>query len=97
MLYFFIFGLSFLAGCDKHDAYEKGYESAWQDEEEPGFFASEEEKEGYADGLDDAWMYDEGFYDGKKKNPVKYYNKYLPECYKNEDYMDGYRDGKKYR
>ena len=65
---------------------DKGYEAAWEEEEAPSKWASKEEREGYAQGADDAWMYDEGYCDGVNKKRPKY----------SQDpfYMDGFKDGK---
>ena len=48
-----------------------------------------QQRDGYQDGLDDADMYDEGYYDGKNKHKPKYFN--------DSFYMDGFKDGKKQR
>jgi hypothetical protein len=84
----FLLTLLLLSGCtDK--SYEKGYEAAWQYEEEPDYWASQEEKDGYVSGSWDSDMYDEGFDDGLNKKRPKYI--------KDEFYMDGYKDGKNSR
>jgi len=79
-------GLCF-SGCDtdRYD-YDEGYEAAWNEENPPSRFATDEYRVGYQQGLMDAAMYDEGYYDGYEKNRPKY-----P---KDPDYMDGYYDRK---
>jgi hypothetical protein len=67
--------------------YDKGYESAWDDEKAPSRFSSKEYHEGYQQGLEDAAAYDDGYYDG--------YNNKRPRFPKDIDYMDGYKDGKR--
>jgi hypothetical protein len=81
----------FLFSCDsshqRADRYNKGYEAAWEGEDAPSsFWTSKEEKEGYEDGLDDAWTYDTGYYDGYEGKRPQYFNDPL--------YMDAYKDGK---
>lgn len=79
----------FLSSCRDSEQcnYDKGYEAAWDGENEPSsFWASKKEKEGYEQGLDDIWMYDEGYYDGIKGQKLKYLN--------DPFYMDGFKDGK---
>ena len=67
--------------CDKY------YDAAWDGEKEPSSWASQKQKEAYQQGLDDANMYDDGFFDGRNGNkPI-----YTKDSY----YMDGYKDGKK--
>lgn len=85
-----IIGL-FITGCDSNSGYEydNGYESAWNEEKAPTRWSSKEYKEGYEQGLQDAAMYDEGYYDGYNKKKCAYPN--------DPDYMDGYKDGKKRR
>ena len=87
-LLLFIFGLTVVSCGDgnRYD-YDKGYESAWNDEKAPSRFSSKECREGYQQGLADAAAYDDGYYDG--------YNKKHPRFPKDIDYMDGYNDGKK--
>jgi hypothetical protein len=80
-----------LPGCDQfsqYNAYDRGYDAAWDEEELP-FYASQQEKTGYEEGLDDAWMYDEGYYDGMNDKKPKYCD--------DQFYMDGYKDGKKWK
>lgn len=82
----------FLFSCDgsgqRAERYDKGYESAWEEEEAPSsLWTCEEEKEGYEAGLQDSWIYDSGYYDGYEGKRPKYFNDQL--------YMDAYRDGKK--
>lgn len=82
-------GLYYFFGCSetKHQKYDKGYESGWEQEGNPSKWSTKEEKQGYEDGLDDAWAYDSGYDDA--------YNGKGP-AYKNDAfYMDGYREGKK--
>lgn len=72
---------------DKEGLFNKGYEAAWEDEERPSsLFTTQEEIDGYEEGVDDAWMYDEGYEDGYEGKKPKYFN--------DEFYMDGYKDGK---
>ena len=81
-----------LAGCDSDQSgsnYDNGYEAAWNEEGEPSMFSCNGYREGYQQGLIDAAMYDEGYYDG--------YNKNRPKYPKDPDYMDGYKDGKNRR
>lgn len=84
-----ICGLLLLSGCNKDDQYEKAYQSAWEDEGEPDWWASEEAKAGYNQGLDDSWMYYEGYSDALDHKK--------PEYVENKFYMEGYQDGKKFR
>jgi len=84
-----LMSLMLLAGCQKYSNYDKGYEAAWEEENEPSLWASAEEKEGYEDGVDDSDMYDEGYYAGS--------NRKKPEHINDQFYMEGYNDGKKYR
>jgi len=81
--------LLMLFGCqDKHSDYDKGYEAAWEEDNAPSsYWTSKEEKQGYEDGLDDAWTYDEGYYDGYEGKRPRYFNDPL--------YMDAYKDGSK--
>jgi len=78
-------------GCNdrsKYKSYDKGYEAAWEGEEAPSsYWASNDEKEGFEQGANDAWMYDEGYYDGTNEKRPKYFN--------DPFYMDGYKDGEK--
>ncbi len=93
MKYFFYFALVaiglYMFGCEdnKRSNYDKGYEAAWEEEEPSSFWASKEEKEGYEDGLDDAWTYDTGYDDGYEERRPQYFNDAL--------YMEAYKDGKK--
>ena len=82
------FGVS---SCGNNSGYEydNGYEAAWNEDGEPTMFSSKDYREGYQQGLEDADVYDEGYYDGYNKKKSKY-----P---KDHDYMDGYKDGKKDR
>lgn len=80
-----------LTGCDGNSGYDydSGYESAWEEGSAPTRFSSQQYRDGYEQGLQDAAMYDEGYYDGYNKKRCAYPN--------DPDYMDGYRDGKKRR
>jgi len=70
--------------------YDKGYDAAWEGEDEPSsFWSTQSEQEGYEQGQEDAWLYDEGFYDGLNKKKPKHLN--------DSFYMDGFKDGKKDR
>lgn len=96
MKYLFYFAIAaiglYMFGCDdsrKYENYDKGYEAAWEEDDEPSSWASKEEKEGYENGLDDAWAYNTGYDDGYDDKRPKYFNDPL--------YMDGYKDGKKDR
>jgi hypothetical protein len=86
---FLLLLMSFLlASCgDEQSQYDKGYDAAWEDEEEPSsIWDSQQKKDGYEDGLYDSDMYDDGYQDGiDNKSP-----KYLEDSF----YMDGYKDGK---
>ena len=75
-------------GCDdsKRKNYDKGYEAGWEGGRTPSPWASKEEKEGYEDGLEDAWIYDIGYDDGFEERKPQYFNDAL--------YMDAYKDGK---
>lgn len=89
---FYILALGLgIASCNdnrKWKDYDKGYEAAWEGEKAPtSLWASKEEKEGYANGLDDVWAYDVGYDDG--------YNGRRPQYFKDRLYMDAYTDGKK--
>jgi hypothetical protein len=92
-LFLLIFGLCLISCNDKRNKwqnYDKGYEAGWEGGKSPSStWISKEEKEGYEQGLDDAWMYDEGYYDGANKKKPKYFQ--------NPFYMDGYKYGKKYK
>lgn len=91
-LYFSLLAIGiFFFGCENDRKYDfdKGYEAAWNEENEPTRFSSQEYIDGYEQGLDDAAMYDEGYYDG--------YNKKVARYPKDFDYMDGYKDGCKRR
>lgn len=82
-----LFGLCACSATDE-DKYTKGYEAAWEGEDAPSStWTSKEEKEGYAQGLEDAEMYDEGYDDG--------YGGKRPKYSKDPFYMDGFKDGKK--
>lgn len=72
---------------DAHHPYDKGYEAAWEGEKAPHPWSSQEEKEGYEDGMSDSDMWDEGYDDGIERKRPKYFNHY--------DYMEGYKEGKK--
>lgn len=96
--YFSTFCLAYIGwlGCclvscnDNSSQYEKGYESAWNGEKEPSsIWTSRVKREGYQQGVEDAGMYDEGYYDGKKGS--------RPTYFRDAYYMEGYRDGKKQR
>lgn len=77
-----------LMGCDRASQYDRAYDAAWEGEGTPSsFWSSQEERDGYEQGLDDADMYDEGYEDGKNKRKPKYKD--------DVDYMDGYKDGTK--
>ncbi|WP_141565555.1 hypothetical protein [Anaplasma marginale] len=67
--------------------YDCGYEAAWEGEKAPTWFSSQEYRYGYEQGLQDADMYDQGYFDGSKGK--------APKFPKDVDYMDGYKDGKK--
>ena len=67
-------------------SYDSGYEKGWLNEKLSAW-ASQKEKDGYEDGANDTWMYDQGFEDSKRNNKPKYPNDF--------DYMDGYTDGKR--
>ncbi|MCK4651203.1 hypothetical protein KAT08_03470 [Candidatus Babeliales bacterium] len=86
-LFYFIIIVGFLLlfNSNDKDQYDKGYETAWQDKE-PSVWANKQEKNGYYDGLDDSWMYDEGYDDGLHKKSKRYPN--------NSFYIEGYKDGK---
>lgn len=72
----------------KQHHYDKGYEAAGEGEKAlSSFWASKEEKEGYENGLDDAWTYDIGYNDGHEGKRPQYFNDTL--------YMDAYKTGKK--
>lgn len=78
-------GLS-LMGCDSSNQYDKGYQAAWEGEQEPtSFWSNSKFKEGYEQGINDAYMYDEGYFDG--------INGHKPKYKKDPDYMDGFKDG----
>jgi hypothetical protein len=85
---FFSAGIvAFGCGNSGWQNYDKGYEAAWEGEEEPSsFWTSKEEKEGYEQGLNDVWTYDMGYGDGYDEKRPKYFN--------NPFYVDGYKDGK---
>ncbi len=85
----FVFVL--VTGCDSNNQYDydNGYESAWNEEGEPSRFSSQNYREGYEQGQQDAAVYDDGYYDG--------YNRKKPEYLNDIDYMDGYKDAKKRR
>jgi hypothetical protein len=80
-----------LTACNNDtNQYDSGYEAAWNGEKEPSsIWSTKKQRNGYQDGLEDADMYDEGYYDGKNKHKPKYFN--------NAFYMDGFKDGKKQR
>jgi len=81
-----VLGFWMFACEDKAVSYDKGYEAAWEGENEPSFWASKTEKEGYEDGLDDTSTYDTGYYDGYDEKRPQYFNDSL--------YMAAYKDGK---
>ncbi len=81
-----IIALNFLYKASQ--TYDDGYRAAWNGQG-IGNFANTEQMRGYQQGLDDVWMYDEGYDDGKNNKRAK--------DPKNEDYMEGYQDAKKYR
>ena len=81
-----LFCLVSTVGCNKAEKYDKGYEAAWEEEEEPSVWASKEEKEGYQDGIEDVETYEDGYADG--------YDKAKPELLDDDLYMDGYKEGK---
>lgn len=78
-----------LVSCNNDSSqYEKGYESAWNGEKKAAsIWTSKIEQEGYQQSIEDANMYDEGYYDGKNGNS--------PVYFRDGFYMEGYRDGKK--
>lgn len=80
-----------LYGCDGSNSYDynTGYEAAWNEDNQPNIFSSKKYIDGYQQGLEDAAMYDDGFYDGYNKKKARY-----P---KDQDYMDGFKDGNKNR
>lgn len=79
----------FLFSCNNENAYDKGYENAWEEEDEPSRWASKEAKQGYEDGLMDSDSYHEGYDDALD------YKK--PEFTDDDLYMEGYSDGKEER
>ena len=78
-------GLSFF-GCDNENHYDKWYEAAWDEDSAPPSWASKDAKAGYEEGLDDAWLYDTGYYDGYEGRRPQYFN----DAY----YTNGHQDGK---
>lgn len=85
-----LFALGLSACSNDANHYNTGYKAAWNGEEKPSsVWSTKQQIDGYQDGLDDADMYDEGYYDGKNKNKPKYFNDLF--------YMDGFKDGKKQR
>ncbi len=76
----------FFGGNNKRENYDKGYETAWEQESAPSRWANKEEKRGYEAGLDDAWTYNTGYDDGYEGRKPLYFNDSL--------YMDAYKDGK---
>lgn len=77
----------YLSSCNNsEDQYQNGYEAAW-DGITPSSWSNNKFREGYEQGLDDAYIYDEGYFDGK--------NGKRPRYFKDPDYMDGYKDGKR--
>lgn len=80
-----------LVGCNSNSGcdYDNGYESAWEGVSAPTRFSSQQYRDGYEQGLQDAAMYDAGYYDGYNKEKCAY-----P---RDPDYMDGYTVGKKRR
>jgi len=87
----FLFSLFLLTSCDDNSRYDYdyGYEAAWDGEKEPSRFSSQQYRDGYEQGMQDAAMYDDGYYDGYNKKKCAY-----P---KDPDYMDGFKDGCKRR
>ncbi len=82
-----LFGLMHI-GCASGNQYDNGYEAAWEGKNKPSsFWASDDEKEGYEQGQNDAWLYDEGYYDGANDKRPKHPN--------DPSYMDGFKDGKR--
>lgn len=92
-LYSSLIALGIYLFCDndnKRGNYDKGYAAAWEGEDAPtSFWISKEEKDGYEDGLDDAWTYDVGYEDGYEKRRPQFFNDVL--------YMDAYKHGKEDR
>ena len=80
-----------LCSCGNDDRYDydKGYEAAWNGENEPGYLSSKKYGAGYQQGIEDAAAYDDGYYDGYNKKKARYPN--------DPDYMDGFKDGCKSR
>ncbi|MEG0287048.1 MAG: hypothetical protein RSB82_04895 [Victivallaceae bacterium] len=80
-----------LTACNNDtNQYDSGYEAAWDGKKEPSsIWSTKNQRNGYQDGIADAHMYDEGYYDGKNKHKPKYFNDVF--------YMDGFKDGKKQR
>ena len=78
-------GLGFF-GSDGGDQYDQGYESAWEGDDEPSSWTSRELREGYEDGLNDADLYNDGYYDGANNHGPKY----LDDPF----YMEGFKEGK---
>lgn len=75
-----LFGLNSSSG-----SYDDGYESAWEEDDEPPSHASSDFREGYEDGLHDRNEYDDGYYDAKyDRSPSDWYD---------PSYRDGYKDG----
>ena len=89
-IFIVIFGILFFSGCtENQNDYDKGYDGGWDGKNAPSYWATEKEKKGYQDGLDDSDMYDEGYDDAIEKKKPKYFN--------DDFYMDGYKEGKKDR
>jgi len=81
--------ICFFTGCGtgSGEDWDKGYESAWEQESEPSRWASESQKEGYECGQADCEAWDDGYYAGiNGRRPV-----YLDD----DLYMEGFKEGKK--
>lgn len=68
-----------------YQAYDQGYEAAWEGKEAPSKWASKEVQAGYEEGLYDAYSYDDGYYDG--------YHHQKSTDWDDPFYQDGYKDG----
>jgi hypothetical protein len=77
------------SGCSNDSDYDRGYENAWDDENKPSGFATDQERRGYEDGLADADAYDSGYDDGINRRRLKYRD--------DDFYYNGYEEGKKDR
>lgn len=61
--------MSLMACNNDTNQYDSGYEAAWNGEKDPSsIWSTKKQRNGYQDGLDDADMYDDGYYDGKNIN-----------------------------